>query len=233
MKRVMVRAARAMGMATKRAMARARAMVMASKRALTTAARAMAMAMKRARAKMMGMEMAQRTWPLVLQLEWGGWWWWWARVCVCLFVCVERPRKIRLNLKNINASWSIDRARLAILKLADNMAQSISDICWCAQICIWGAGYPKTPDHGDYPPPVLPSALSPLSPSTNTKINDWWNCYLIFYPTTNPCTPPQNATHNSLWWAASTPHMPGTHCGTLRCDGGRPGRGSLSSSATH
>jgi hypothetical protein len=33
-------------------------------------------------------------------------------------VCVERPRKIRSDLKKVIAPWSIDRARLATAKLA-------------------------------------------------------------------------------------------------------------------
>jgi hypothetical protein len=40
---------------------------------------------------------------------------------------VERPQKIRLDIKNVNASWIIDGVRLAIVELADNMAWSISD----------------------------------------------------------------------------------------------------------
>jgi hypothetical protein len=40
---------------------------------------------------------------------------------------VERPRKIRSDLTKVNASWSIDHVRLAIVKLAHNIARSISD----------------------------------------------------------------------------------------------------------
>ncbi len=47
----------------------------------------------------MGMGMTQRTWPLTLQLDRGVLWWQWAMDCVCVFVCVERPQKIRLDLK--------------------------------------------------------------------------------------------------------------------------------------
>ena len=39
-----------------------------------------------------------------------------------------------------------------------------------------GAGSPKSPDHGDYPSPALPSVLSPLPPLTNIQINVWCNC---------------------------------------------------------
>jgi hypothetical protein len=28
-------------------------------------------------------------------------------VCVCVFVCVERPQKIRSDLKKVNVSWSL------------------------------------------------------------------------------------------------------------------------------
>jgi hypothetical protein len=44
-------------------------------------------------------------------------------VCVCVFVCVERPQKLRLDLKKVNASWSTDHVRLVIVKLTDNMAR--------------------------------------------------------------------------------------------------------------
>jgi hypothetical protein len=40
------------------------------------------------------------------------------------------------------------------------------------KICIGGAGSPKSPDHVDSPPSVLPPALSPLPTLTNLKIND-------------------------------------------------------------
>ncbi len=100
------------------------------------------------------------------------------------------------------------------------------------QICILGAGSLKSPDHGDYSPPILSSASSPLPPLTNIKINDWWNCYALFHPTTNHHTPPWKAAHHSQWWATSTPRTPGTHCSALRYGVGWPGRGSPSSSAT-
>ncbi len=31
----------------------------------------------------------------------------WAMVCVCVFVCVERRQKIRLDLNKVNVSWSL------------------------------------------------------------------------------------------------------------------------------
>ncbi len=34
----------------------------------------------------------------------------------CVFVCVERPQKIRSDLKKVNVSWSIARLGLAIGK---------------------------------------------------------------------------------------------------------------------
>ncbi len=30
---------------------------------------------------------------------------------------------------------------------------------------------------------------------------------MFFYPTTNPCTQPRKAVHDSGWWAVSIPHM--------------------------
>ncbi len=56
---------------------------------------------------------------------------------------------------------------------------------------------------------------------------------MLFYPTTNPHTPPWKVAHHFQQWAASTLHTPGTHCRSLRCGGRRPGKGSPSSSATH
>ncbi len=36
---------------------------------------------------------------------------------VCVFVCVERPRKILSDLKKVNASWSLYQGRLAKVNL--------------------------------------------------------------------------------------------------------------------
>ncbi len=49
------------------------------------------------------------------------------------------------------------------------------------QICILGAGSQKSPDHGDFPPPVLPSVSSPLPPLTDIKsmIDEIATCYVI------------------------------------------------------
>jgi hypothetical protein len=55
----------------------------------------------------MGMGTTQRTWPLMLQLDREVQWWRWAMDCVCVFVCVQRPHKIWLDLKKVIASWSL------------------------------------------------------------------------------------------------------------------------------
>ncbi len=103
----MVRAARAMAMVTEKEMMRAaRAMTAAPKRALTTAARAMVMATKRAaRARASATRCKGYGHSCYDQREGcdgsnGPWF-------VCVFACVERPQKIRFNLKRVNDSWSL------------------------------------------------------------------------------------------------------------------------------
>ncbi len=58
-------------------------------------------------------------------------------------MCVERPQKIRSDLKKVNATWSIDRVRLGIVKLTHNMTRAISDttLVWLrAEINDFGSG---------------------------------------------------------------------------------------------
>jgi hypothetical protein len=69
-------------------------------------------------------------------------------LCVCFCVC-ERPQKIKLDLNKVNTLWSIDRMRLTIIKLADNMVRSISDILlvWHEQLNLPFGGEPPKAWH--------------------------------------------------------------------------------------
>jgi hypothetical protein len=49
---------------------------------------------------------------------------------VCVFVCMERPQKIRSDLKRVNAPWSIARLGLAIGNPLARWARSDILLVW-------------------------------------------------------------------------------------------------------